>query len=68
MEFTGTYWRCIECGHIWDYNDTCPNCGEDIMLHDINPHEVLHLSKMCTENEAGRLINMLHDHGDYNPF
>jgi len=28
MEFTGTYYKCNDCGHFWDYNDfNCPECG-----------------------------------------
>ena len=28
LEFTGTYYRCYDCGHRWAYeDDACPECG-----------------------------------------
>lgn len=28
IEKTGTNYKCLECNHIWDYqDDACPNCG-----------------------------------------
>jgi hypothetical protein len=58
MEFTGDYYKCKYCGHMWDYMDICPNCGEDKM-NTLNAQEV-------TE-EANRLLKMLEAHGDYSP-
>lgn len=58
MEFTGDYYKCKYCGHMWDYMDICPNCGEDKM-NTLNAHEV--------KEEANRLLKMLEAHGDYSP-
>ena len=60
MEFTGEYWKCSKCGHIWDYNDACPNCGNSDDLENLNAAEV--------KEEADRLLTMLKAHGDYIPF
>lgn len=56
MEFTGDYYKCNDCGHIWDYMDICPNCGKDD-TYTLNAHEVNEISE--------RLINMLKLHADY---
>lgn len=62
-EFSGSYYRCNECGHIWDFNDICPNCGKDNQ-EDLNAHEVKQWSKACELDEYIRLTNMLEMHGD----
>jgi len=55
-EFTGTYYKCNECGYIWDYNDdACPNCGSDAVT-DIPAEEV--------RMEAERLLKMLELHSN----
>lgn len=58
MEFTGDYYKCKYCGHMWDYMDICPNCSEDKM-NTLNANEV--------KEEANRLLKMLEAHGDYSP-
>jgi hypothetical protein len=47
LEFTGTYYRCFKCKHIWDYNDfNCPECGSDD-FEDINENEIQeHIKKL----------------------
>ena len=57
-EFTGDYYKCKYCGHIWDFMDVCPNCGE-WKMNTLNPNEV--------KEEAKRLIDMLDAHGDNSP-
>lgn len=39
VEFTGSYYRCLKCEHIYDYNDLCPECGSSD-VEDINASEV----------------------------
>lgn len=57
MEFTGSYYKCNKCKHIWDYNDfCCPECGAK-EIEDINSEEI--------NVEIDRLVNMLDSHGDY---
>lgn len=59
MEFTGDYYKCKYCGHIWDYMDICPNCGENDKYNMLNANEV--------KEEAYKLLNMLEAHGDCSP-
>lgn len=41
MEYTGDIYKCRDCKHIWDYNDTaCPECGS-LEDEDINKSQVL---------------------------
>ena len=63
MEFTGDYNRCMDCGHIYDYNDSCPECG-GCEIEDLNANEVKKCSNACSQEEAERLNNMLQLHGD----
>jgi len=54
-EFTGDYYKCNSCGHIWDYMDICPNCGLDNM-ETINVDEITEI--------ITKLSGMLLEHGD----
>lgn len=63
MEFTGNYNRCTDCGHIYDYNDICPNCAGN-EIEDLNAHEVNEIANVSIEKEAERLRNLLQLHGD----
>ena len=61
-EFTGDYYKCSDCGHIWDYMEThCPECGSEDE-ETLNAKEVLeeasHLSYL-----SGKLIEMVESHG-----
>ena len=62
-DFTGDYYKCTDCGYIYDYNDLCPNCGGS-EIEDLNANEVNEYTNDCLEN-AKRLRNMLQLHGDY---
>ena len=63
MEFTGDYYRCHNCGHIWDYIDLCPECGQDDQ-EEISINEVLSWSTFAIPEEAERIIKMLESHDD----
>jgi predicted RNA-binding Zn-ribbon protein involved in translation (DUF1610 family) len=64
MEFTGDYYRCEECLHIWDYMDICPNCGEDTAQETLNANKVREWQNTATDYEAERLEEMLNAHDD----
>lgn len=55
MEFTGDYFKCESCGHIYDYNDVCPVCGKDCIT-ELNAKEVNEI--------VDRIIDMLERHLD----
>lgn len=63
MEFTGTYYQCIDCNHIWDYEDShCPECGSEKET-DLSPNEIKNISRqMIIKGYA--LISMLENHDD----
>lgn len=64
MEYTGTYYNCLDCEHIWDYNDdACPNCGSKQMI-DINPNEIKSIIEDQDTDEKIKLKNMLELHDD----
>ena len=64
MEFTGTYYQCLDCLHIIDYSDShCPECGSRDGT-DLNANEVLMSAESQTEKERNRLIKMLKSHDD----
>jgi len=63
MDFTGTYYRCNDCGHIFDYNDLCPNDSSENQ-EELNVREVKEWVKVATEQEQKRLEKMLESHGD----
>ena len=63
-EFTGSYYRCSKCTHIWDYeDDACPYCGgkhfDDLSANDVRWH-------IRTSEKADKEIlrEMLLTHGD----
>ena len=62
-EFTGDYNRCSDCGHIYDFNDMCPDCGSE-NINELNANEVRDWVKGAVESEAYRLEKMLQSHGD----
>ena len=61
-EFTGDYYKCNECSHIWDFIDICPNCGKDNQV-DLNANEVNEYANTLF-NKAERLKSMLQLHGE----
>jgi len=63
MEFTGDYNRCTDCGHIYDYNDSCPECGST-EIEGLNAKEVKQWAKASTNEENERLNKMLELHGE----
>ena len=64
MEFTGDYYKCMDCCHVWDYNDThCPECGSQD-FETINSNEVIMTAESCDEKEQTRIAEMLKSHGD----
>jgi len=63
MEFTGDYNRCTECGHIYDFNDICPECGQS-EIEDLNAKQVKEWAKTSTYKEVERLNKMLELHDD----
>ena len=62
MEFTGEYYQCINCRHIWDYMDNCPGCG-DGRQESISQEDIKSLI-LYMFNEQKRLKAMLESHGD----
>lgn len=63
MEFTGTYYQCVECDDIWDYSDShCPNCGAQNET-EISVREIKTVSNNLII-KGYRLIEMLKNHGD----
>jgi hypothetical protein len=69
MEFTGDYYKCKHCGKVYDvFNGICPFCGYKVFPDILTSDEVKYHFENCDKDEVGRLINMLQDHGDYNPF
>jgi uncharacterized OB-fold protein len=61
-EFTGTYNQCDKCGHIYDFNDICPECGSDDIM-DIEVHEIKEIISEY-QNNLKRLLEMLQKHDD----
>ena len=64
MGFTGHYNRCTICGHIYDFNDICPECSCDF-IQDLNPSEVKYLLTISSKEEVKRIEKMLKLHGDF---
>ena len=65
LEFTGDYYKCSDCLHVWDYMEThCPECGEQD-FEEIDAHEVVMTAETAVDNEQKRLLEMLKLHGDY---
>ena len=62
-EFTGNYNICTNCGHIYDYNDSCTECG-GCEIEDLNALQVKKLANACSIKEMSRLHEMLQLHGD----
>ena len=62
MEFTGNYYKCNECNHIWDFMGICPNCGKDNQT-DLNAKEVREIARKMFD-EQDRLKMMLETHGE----
>lgn len=62
MEFTGEYYKCNECEHIWDYMDICPFCGKDNQT-TLNAKVVRDIALQMFD-EQDRLKTMLESHGD----
>jgi len=55
MEYTGTFFTCFKCNYVYDFNDSCPNCGsEDV--EEISPDEIKEaierLTVMLEKHEA----------------
>lgn len=62
-DFTGGYYKCTDCGYIYDYDDLCPDCGGN-EIEDLNANEVNEYTNDCLK-KAERLKDMLQLHGDY---
>ena len=67
LEFTGDYYKCESCSHIWDYlDDRCPECG-NTDTSDIPTIEVFaEMYKQKDRVEKKRLLNMLDSHDETN--
>jgi len=64
MEFTGTYYQCLDCLNIIDYSDShCPECGSQDET-SLNSVEVLMSAESQTKKERNRLVKMLELHDD----
>lgn len=65
MEFTGDYYQCLDCLHIWDYSDShCPECGSQDEI-TLNANDVIMSAESQTEKERNILIKMLESHDDF---
>lgn len=70
-EFTGSYYECNKCHHIWDYSDSyCPECGNQYEI-ELNANEVREKSRLLLIsidkylNVKGlKLLDMLKSHDD----
>lgn len=62
QEFTGTYYKCNKCSHIWDYSDShCPNCGSQDET-ELNAKEVKEIAlQMIAEGNAAIAMLKVHD-------
>lgn len=62
-EFTGDYYKCQDCNHIWDYIDTCcPECGSE-NEETINAKEVRQEASQL-DYLSSKLIDMVESHGN----
>lgn len=61
-EFTGEYYHCEDCNHLWDYNDShCPNCGSE-NFGDLNANEVKEkANQMINEGKSALAMLKVHD-------
>ena len=65
MEFTGSYYQCLDCLHIIDYSDShCPECGSQDEI-ELNANEVIMSAESQTVEEQKRLKQMLQLHDDW---
>ena len=65
MEFTGDYYQCLDCLHIWDYMDSaCPNCGS-LDEEVLNANDVIMSAESQNTKEQKRLKQMLQLHDDW---
>ena len=61
-EFTGTYHKCMECGHIYDFDDLCPECGSS-KIEEISADNIRrHIKRL--DSKSIMLKSMLKSHGD----
>lgn len=64
MEFTGTYYTCLDCEYIWDYDDdACPDCGSK-QIEDINVDYIKSTMEYQDTDYKNRLKKMLELHDD----
>jgi hypothetical protein len=63
MEFTGSYYKCFDCYHIYDFDDCCPECGSG-NVEDINANEVKEIAKTRHSSDRLKLLIMLGSHDD----
>ena len=57
-EFTGDFYKCVDCFHVWDFNDFyCPECGSS-KFEDINIHEEL----KATKEKVSDIAKMIEAH------
>lgn len=63
MEHMGDYNHCLNCEHIYDFNDRCPECGSE-NVSDVNPNEIRATFNFQSKEEKERLEKMLKSHDD----
>ena len=62
--FSGEYYKCTGCGHIYDYDDLCPECGSaDTPCINANEIKQNWITNAGSEEDI-RLTKMLDEHGD----
>lgn len=61
--FTGDYYDCLDCGHIYDFDDICPNCGSGNVV-EILPVDIVNKGMKFNIQEQKRLNYMLDMHDD----
>ena len=64
MEHTGIYYTCLNCEHIWDFDDfNCPECGKQT-FNDVNANYIRSTYAGQTPEYKQYLENMLQSHDD----
>ena len=62
-DFTGKYYVCSRCKHVYDFKKSCPCCGSNI-ISEISSDEVKD-EVFRIRSETNRIIDMLNSHGDW---
>jgi hypothetical protein len=64
MEFSGTYYKCTKCKHVWAYDDdACPECGckEITDVYPIHNNDVEVGMRVSTKNGVKGYIHEFPD-------